>query len=217
MVFGIRHGPLLGLPADVMRRPTPLNPSRAVCVSNPFVFNSFCTHFYPELRRRACPERMRGVRSRPISFDYNLLRTLCPEHSRWMRNETLSTPFPSIASALFAPATGGGATSLLTTHKKNVQISPFVFNKFQDAPPATPFFSHFCIAAGGCIPSGMQTILFRRWIELAPVNSDAPPRMHSAHRRARGSRRAIRLGEFLPWVTLRGRAGRPSGPCIPPR
>src|SRR5207245_2485058 len=31
----------------------------------------------------------------------------------------------------------------------NLQICPFVFNHFHDAPPATLFFSWFCIVAGG--------------------------------------------------------------------
>ena len=33
--------------------------------------------------------------------------------------------------------------------QQNLQICPFVFNNFQDAPPATPFLSSFCIVAGG--------------------------------------------------------------------
>src|SRR5262245_36846296 len=32
-----------------------------------------------------------------------------------------------------------------------VQTSPFAFNNFQDAPPATLSFSWFCIVAGGWV------------------------------------------------------------------
>src|SRR5205823_1552664 len=33
--------------------------------------------------------------------------------------------------------------------RSSLQICTFVFNHFQDAPPATPFLSSFCIVAGG--------------------------------------------------------------------
>src|SRR5213082_3282174 len=54
------------------------------------------------------------------------------------------------------PCHAGGAINLLlprvTSHEALVamlQICPFVFNNFHDAPPATRFLSYFCIVAGG--------------------------------------------------------------------
>src|SRR5215471_16949645 len=38
-----------------------------------------------------------------------------------------------------------------------LQICPFVFNHFHDAPPATPFASIFCIVARGGIPCSKNT------------------------------------------------------------
>src|SRR5689334_23816347 len=36
-------------------------------------------------------------------------------------------------------------------HAIRLQTCTFVFNNFQDAPPATPFPSSFCIVAGGWV------------------------------------------------------------------
>jgi hypothetical protein len=48
---------------------------------------------------------------------------------------------PGGHSFLFQP-------SPVTNHQSpSLQIRPFVFNHFQDAPPASSFFSYFCIAA----------------------------------------------------------------------
>ena len=57
------------------------------CFSNDSIFNHFHTLFYLE--------RMRGVRSRSISFVINLLRTLLPDGA-------LTSPFSSITCALFS-------------------------------------------------------------------------------------------------------------------
>src|SRR5207248_385873 len=39
-----------------------------------------------------------------------------------------------------------------------LQICPFVFNHFHDAPPATLFFSCFCIVAGGGYAPAAKTL-----------------------------------------------------------
>src|SRR5690242_18178858 len=75
------------------RRSVLLIPPKAACVSNSFPFK-----WLPTL---SCPERRRGLRSRSISFVFKSLRTL-------FRNGALSTPFPSITSALFPMQWGVG-------------------------------------------------------------------------------------------------------------
>src|SRR5215470_16716357 len=46
-------------------------------------------------------------------------------------------------------SSGSPLSSALQLFAFFVQTSPFVFNSFQDAPPATLSFSWFCIVAGG--------------------------------------------------------------------
>src|SRR5215472_6058570 len=54
-------------------------------------------------------------------------------------------PFvPLFCLGLFAPC-----FSICAFLHSLLQICPFVFNHFHDAPPASLFFSIFCIVAGG--------------------------------------------------------------------
>lgn len=43
--------------------------------------------------------------------------------------------------------------------QQNVQIRPFSFNNFQDAPPATLFLSKICIVAGGWVGEQRSALL----------------------------------------------------------
>src|SRR5579859_7974803 len=50
---------------------------------------------------------------------------------------------------------GGGWVPAFALHS-SLQIRPFVFNNFQDAPPATLYFSWFCIVARGWVPRSVH-------------------------------------------------------------
>src|SRR6266567_8529524 len=73
--------------------------------------------------------------------------------------------------------------------QRRLQICPFIFNNFHDAPPATPFFSKFCIVARGgmgllCSPFSLfrfpppltplqRAAIIRRRMRVLPVLSAA--------------------------------------------
>ena len=63
------------------------------------------------------------------------------------RSTTVSRP----ASASYKPQPPACPASPL-------RICTFVFNYFHDAPPATSFFSNFCIVARGCVPSSSRLL-----------------------------------------------------------
>src|SRR5260370_10426 len=62
-----------------------------------------------------------------------------------------SEPFLFPLFLLFLPSVFCLLQSLL-------QVCPFVFNHFQDAHPATLFFSSFCIVAGGAYTPAARTL-----------------------------------------------------------
>ena len=68
--------------------------------------------------------------------------------------------------------------SPVTSHESQVttlQICTFIFNNFQDAPPATSFLSTFCIVAGGW--QGSPSFLFSLFhlpCQLSPLECAVP-------------------------------------------
>jgi hypothetical protein len=125
----------------------------------------------PNIQRRtfqpanaACASRtLRRDSLSSIPFVYRGLRTL-------LHNRALATPLESIASALFPIQLGVGGLNRISffefrvsnslrrrspesrnTLQCSLQVCSFVFNQLQDAPPANPFLSSFCIVAGGWV------------------------------------------------------------------
>ena len=82
--------------------------------------------------------------------------------------------------------------------RSSLQIRPFVFNNFQDAPPATLFFSCFCIVARGWpypSPSADLKFCFNRLSDKDshPVYSQRSRRKRA--QRAEGSILATRMSQ----------------------
>jgi len=98
-----------------------------------------------------------GGRFSPSPFVFNHFHSLkvrtASEHPKRMR--VLSEAKDLSSLELFNPQLlSFSPLSPLTSHESPVtcplQICTFIFNNFQDAPPATPFFSNFCIVARRC-------------------------------------------------------------------
>jgi len=112
--------------------------------SKPFVFTMFRT-----LSRAAegkgglqIPRQLRFLRPRSHHCP-RITPALAPRH-----RPPLSVTSPlSLSSLNFRLLTSFSALPCAP-----LQICTFIFNHFQDAPPATPFLSTFCIVAGGCVP-----------------------------------------------------------------
>ena len=157
---------------------------RDVYLSNRFIFNQFRTLFYPERSRRACPERMRGVRSRSISFVVSRLHTL-------FCNGVIATPFPSITCALFPMQWGvwvpGNAptSSFPYILPSSVCSKSFCFTLFQKLP-----------GWGAILPilelswARISTFVFRVSYSAPTANRQRPTPVH-------GTRATSRISIFV--------------------
>ena len=127
------------------RRSALLDSHKAARVFNPLFFNRLRTLFYPERGRRACPELMRGVSTRSISFLFMLLRTL-------FSNGAIATSFSSITSALFPVQRGMGVSSLtmLIGARSSPPAAFLCFQQLTNCPICKPFILITMQQWGGC-------------------------------------------------------------------
>src|SRR5437762_956164 len=110
-----------------------------------------------------------GVVCKSNASIFNQFRTLC---AQW----TTCNPFTINRFRTLFSCNGGrgylGLGSLLSAFAFFLQFCRFVFNQLQDAPPATLFFSHFCIVAGRWV--GVGTAQVKVLLELEQRRPAAP-------------------------------------------
>src|SRR5207248_4842074 len=87
-----------------------------------------------------------GVVCKSNASIFNQFRTLC---AQWTNRNSLCNQWFPHSFSCNGEEGYLGLGSLLSAFAFFLQICPFVFNQLQDAPPATLFFSHFYVVAGG--------------------------------------------------------------------
>jgi hypothetical protein len=122
------------------RRPA-LKNFHHTCTSPVLLFSCTSALFFTPSAVEGCA---RGL-SPLLSVDYALFCAMEP--SQPLSHQSLAHSFP---------CNGGGRGSSMNSAADDsprflLQICPFIISNLQDAPPATLFFSCFCIVAGGWV------------------------------------------------------------------